>query len=208
MDTNWKAMLEVMIDKNSLAKAEKKLARERLKIPVDLELSNFASANREMKNQVTQLASALQKAGTSTKLQNYLSENISLTKTARKSVQEWIRTIQSADALTSGELSALNTKFTELTHSFENMALPETAVSSFEKLKNNLDASEKAMHSFEQAAAAALNTLNAYRLSKEEAFSGQMSTQSVSEETSGSKALSFLKDAAGEGLSKFTENYA
>lgn len=60
---------------------------------------------------VKKLASESEKISAITRMQNYMTKNSAMTEKSKRSIQEWIGTIQSSDNLTKGSLGNINNQF-------------------------------------------------------------------------------------------------
>lgn len=59
MGDDYKIILEAMIDESSLSKAQKQIAKERLKIGADISVENFAKSKHEIEKQMVDLAKGI-----------------------------------------------------------------------------------------------------------------------------------------------------
>ncbi len=56
MESDFKIILEAMIDNSSLSNVQKQLTKERLKINADISIEDFAKSKREIEKQIANLA--------------------------------------------------------------------------------------------------------------------------------------------------------
>lgn len=104
---NFKILLEALIDKSSLTSAQKQLAKERLKINVDVDTT---SAQKSTKKLVTDL----QKVNQIKTIENWVSGNTRALKNFGSEINDIINRLSSIDDLTKDDFNNLKKQFSEI----------------------------------------------------------------------------------------------